>query len=84
MKKLEEVMIQAHAASIYEYANRLTRLGDSPLETLMVAVLLISLPESYSPLIVSFDTHPDCMEFDFFVQCYINKEAHQLSISGLK
>ena len=55
LKKTEEVMIQAHAASIREYADRLTGLGDSPSETLMVAVLLISLPESYGPLIVSLD-----------------------------
>ena len=43
LKKSEEVMIQAHAASIHKYADCLTGLGDSPSETLMVAVLLISL-----------------------------------------
>ena len=67
-------MIQA---SICEYADRLTGLGDSPSETLMVAVLLISLPESYSPLIVSLNTHPNCVKFDFVVQRCINEEAHQ-------
>ena len=40
-KKKMEVRIQVHAASIREYADRLTGLGDSPSETLMVAVLLI-------------------------------------------
>ena len=44
--------------SICEYADHLTGLVDLPSETLMVAVLLISLPESYSPLIVSLNTHP--------------------------
>ena len=84
LKKTEEVTIQAHAASIREYADRLTGLGDSPSETLMVAVLLISLPESYSPLIVSLDTHPDRAKFDFVVQRCINEEAHQLSITHSK
>jgi len=84
LKKSEEVMIQAHAASIREYADRLTGLGDSPSETLMVAVLLISLPESYSPLIVSLDTHPDRTKFDFVVQRCINEEARQLSIASSK
>ena len=84
LKKSEEVTMQAHAASIREYADRLTGLGDSPSETLMVAVLLISLPESYSPLIVSLDTHPDRTKFDFVVQRCINEEARQLSISSLK
>ena len=50
---LEEVTVQAHAASLWEYADRVTGLGDSPSETLMVTVLLISLPKTYSPLIVS-------------------------------
>ena len=50
----------------------------------MVAVLLISLLESYSPLIVSLDTHPDRTKFDFVVQRCINKEARQLSILGSK
>ena len=76
--------MQAHAASIREYADRLTGLGDPPSETLMVAVLLISLLESYSPLIVSLDTHPDRTKFDFVIQRCINEEACQLSISSLK
>jgi hypothetical protein len=84
LKKSEEVTIQTHAASIREYADRLTGLGDSPSESLMVAVLLFSLPESYGPLIVSLDTHPDCTKFDFVVQRCINEEARQLSISSSK
>jgi hypothetical protein len=84
LKKSEEVTIQAHAASIREYADRLTGLGDSPSETLMVAVLLFSLPESYSPLIVSLDTHPEHTKFDFVVQRCINEEARQLSNAGPK
>ena len=84
LKKTEEVTIQAHTASIREYADHLTGLGDSPSETLMVAVLLISLPESYSPLIVSLDTHPDRAKFDFVVQRCINEEARQLSITHSK
>jgi gag-polypeptide of LTR copia-type len=59
LKKSEGATVQAHAASIREHADRLTGLGDSPSETLKVAVLLSSLPESYSPPIVSLDTHPD-------------------------
>ena len=47
--------MQAHTASIHEHADCLTGLGDSPSETLMVTVLLISLPEPYSPLIISLD-----------------------------
>ena len=79
LKKLEGITMQAHAASIREHADRLTGLGDSPSETLMVAVLLSSLPESYGPLIVSLDTHPDRTKFDFVVQRCINEEARQLS-----
>jgi hypothetical protein len=79
LKKLEGVTMQAHAASIREHADRLTGLGDSPSETLMVAVLLSSLPESYGPLIVSLDTHPDRTKFDFVVQRCINEEARQIS-----
>lgn len=82
LKKSEEVTMQAHAASIRELADRLTGLGDSPSESLMVAVLLFSLPESYSPLIVSLDTHPDRTKFDFVVQRCINEEARQLSNSS--
>ena len=55
LKKLEEVTMQVHTASIHEHADCLTGLGDSPSETLMVTVLLISLPEPYSPLIISLD-----------------------------
>ena len=84
LKKSGEVTIQTHTASIRKYADHLTGLGDSPSETLMVAVLLISLPESYSPLIVSLDTHPDRTKFDFVVQHCINEEARQLSIASLK
>jgi gag-polypeptide of LTR copia-type/Zinc knuckle len=79
LKKLEGVTVQAHAASIHEHADRLTGLGDSPSETLMVAVLLLSLPESFGSLVVSLDTHPDCTNFDFVVQLCINEEACQLS-----
>ena len=82
LKKLEEVMVQAHAASLQEYADHLTGLGDSPLETLMVTVLLISLQESYTPLIISLNTHPDRMKFDFVVQHCINEKARQLSITS--
>ena len=79
LKKLEEVTMQVHTASIHEHADHLTGLGDSPSETLMVTVLLISLPEPYSPLIISLDTHPNRTKFDFVVQRCINEEAHQLS-----
>ena len=50
----------------------------------MITVLLISLPESYSPLIVSLNTHPDRTKFDFVVQRCINEEACQLSIASSK
>jgi gag-polypeptide of LTR copia-type len=53
LKKLEGVTVQAHAASIREHPDRLTStgLGDLPSETLMIAVLLLSLPESYGSLV---------------------------------
>ena len=50
----------------------------------LVAVLLILLLEFYSPLIVSLNTHPDCVKFDFVDQCCINEEVHQLSITHSK
>ena len=64
-----------HASVIRKLADRLTGLGNGPLETLMVSVLMLSLPESYSTLIVSLDTHNNRMNFDFVVQCCMNEEA---------
>jgi len=79
LKKSDGTSVQAHAATLRELADRLLGLGDGPSETLMVAVLMLSLPESYNSLIVSLDSHPDRSDFDFVVQRCINEEARQSS-----
>lgn len=43
----------------------------------MVSVLMLSLPESYSTLIISLDTHDNRTNFDFVVQRCMNEEARQ-------
>jgi hypothetical protein len=48
----------------------------------MVAVLMLSLPKSYGSLIISLDSHASNGNFDFVVQCCMNKEAHQLSLGS--
>lgn len=83
-KKADNVSVQAHAGSIREIADRLTGLGDGPSETLMVAVLLLSLPESYGSLVISLDSHPSNHNFDFVVQRCMNEEARQLMESSGK
>lgn len=77
LKKANDTSVQAHASVIRELADRLTGLGDKPSEALMVSVLMLSLPESYSTLIVSLDTHHDRTDFDFVVQRCMNEEARQ-------
>ena len=77
LKKTNDTSVQAHASVIRELADRLTGLGDGPSETLMVSVLMLSLPESYSTLIISLDTHDDRTNFDFVVQRCMNEEARQ-------
>jgi hypothetical protein len=77
LKKANGTSVQAHASIIRELADRLTGLGDGPSETLMVSVLMLSLPESYSTLIISLDTHDNRTNFDFVVQRCMNEEARQ-------
>ncbi|RDB24314.1 hypothetical protein Hypma_008360 [Hypsizygus marmoreus] len=78
LKKASNVSVQAHAAALRELADRLTFLDDGPSESLMVAVLMLSLPESYNSLIVSLDSHTERTDFDFVVAHCINEEARQL------
>ena len=80
MKKADDTSIQAHASIIRELADRLTGLGDEPSEALMVSVLMLSLPESYSTIIVSLDTHHNRTNFDFVVQRCMNEEARQAAL----
>ena len=80
LKKADDTSIQAHASIIRELADRLTGLGDEPSEALMVSVLMLSLPESYSTIIVSLDTHHDRTNFDFVVQRCMNEEARQAAL----
>ena len=77
MKFPDATSIQAHASVIQELADRLTGLGDGPSETLLVSVLMLSLPESYSSLIISLNTHNNRTNFDFVVQRCMNEEARQ-------
>jgi hypothetical protein len=77
LKKANDTSIQAHASVIRELADKLTSLGDGPSETFLVSVLMLSLPESYSTLVISLDTHDDRTKFDFVVQRCMNEEARQ-------
>ena len=43
----------------------------------MVSVLMLSVPQSYSTIIISLDTHHDRTNFDFVVQSCMNEEARQ-------
>ena len=77
LKKANDTSIQAHTSVIWELTDRFTGLGDGPSETLLVSVLMLSLPESYSSLIISLNTHNNHMSFDFGVQHCMNEEAWQ-------
>ena len=77
LKKADNTLIQAYTGVIRELADRLTGLGDEPSEALMVSVLMLSLPQSYSTIIISLDTHHDRTNFDFVVQRCMNEEARQ-------
>ena len=84
INKGPKTMLQEHVSTIREIADRLTGLRDSPSETLLVAVLMLSLPDSYNSLIISLDTHPDKNNFDFVVQRCLNEEARQFANSGVQ
>ena len=84
LKKANNTSIQAHTSVIRELADRLTGLGDGPSETLMVSVLMLSLPESYSTLIISLDTHDNRTNFDFVVQRCMNEEARQAAAQDVQ
>ena len=83
MKKLDDISVQTHIAAIREVTDRLTGLGDKPSEALMVAVPMLSLPESYGALIISLDSHMDRINFDFVTQHCMNEEACQHSLNGM-
>jgi gag-polypeptide of LTR copia-type/Zinc knuckle len=82
LKKANDTSVQAHASVIRELADRLTGLGDGPSETLMVSVLMLSLPESYGTLVISLDTHNNRTDFDFVVQRCMNEEARQATVTA--
>ena len=84
LKKANDTSVQAHASVIRELADRLTGLGDGPSETLMVSVLMLLLPESYSTLIISLDTHDNRTNFDFVVQRCMNEEARQATAQDVQ
>lgn len=79
MKKTQETSIQEHASTIREIADRLTGLGDKPSDTLLVAILMLSLPPSYSSLVISLDSHSNKNDFDFVVHRCMNEEARQVA-----
>lgn len=82
IKKATETSIQQHVSSIRELADRLTGLGDEPSDSLLVSVLMLSLPPSYSSLVISLDSHYDELNFDFVAQRCMNEEARQLSMQN--
>lgn len=77
IRKAEEDPMEKHVSEIRRLADRLEGLGDGPSEILMVSILMMSLPLSYSPLIVSLDSHPQCEDFAFVAQGCLNKELRQ-------
>jgi gag-polypeptide of LTR copia-type/Zinc knuckle len=80
MKKAADISIQQHVSSVRELADRLAGLGDSPSDSLLVSVLMLSLPPSYSSLVISLDSHSQVLDFDFVAQRCMNEEARQLSM----
>src|SRR5277367_4072493 len=83
MKKAAETSIQEHVSTIRELADRLTGLGDTPSDSLLVSVLMLSLPDSYSSLVISLDSHSEVLDFDFVAQRCMNEEARQLSMQAV-
>ena len=73
--KAPDTSIQEHAGAIHELADCLTGLDNTPSDSLLVATLMLSLPESYSSLVISLDSHSSKNDFDFVVQHCMNKEA---------
>jgi len=80
MKKAPEISIQEHASVMREIADHLVGLGDKPSDMLLVAILMLSLPPSYSSLIISLDSHTNNKDFDFVVHRCMNEEARQLTM----
>ncbi|PPQ86127.1 hypothetical protein CVT25_002763 [Psilocybe cyanescens] len=83
MRKAPAASIQEHVGMIRELADRLTGLGDPPSDSLLVAVLMLSLPDSYSSLVISLDSHSSKNDFDFVVQRCMNEEARQVAKQGV-
>lgn len=82
--KAPDTSIQEHAGAICELADSLTGLDDTPSNSLLVATLVLSLPESYSSLIISLDSHSSKNDFDFVVQCCMNKKAQQVATATMQ
>ena len=82
--KAPDTSIQEHAGAIHELADRLTGLDDTPSDSLLVATLMLSLPESYSSLVISLDSHSNKNDFDFVVQRCMNEEARQVAAATMQ
>lgn len=82
--KAPNTSIQEHAGAIRELADHLTGLDDTPSDSLLVAALMLSLPESYSSLIISLDSHASKNNFDFVVQRCMNEEARQVAAATMQ
>ena len=80
MTKAADTSIQQHISSIHELADHLAGLGDLPSDSLLVSVLMLSLPPSYSSLVISLNSHSQVLDFDFVAQQCMNEEARQLSM----
>jgi len=85
IRKAPTTSIQEHASTMRKLADRLTNLGDQPSDSLLVAVLMLSLPESYSTLAISLDTVSTNLKnnFAYVVQRCMNEESHQIAVQGV-
>lgn len=59
MRLEENGNLSEHLLAASELVHRLTRMGESLKEHLVVAILLSSLPESYSPLVTALEGRPE-------------------------
>lgn len=59
MKLTEIGDMEIHIATMQELVDKLTALGDEIKDHLIVAILLSSLPDSYSTLITALESRPE-------------------------
>ncbi|XP_062704546.1 uncharacterized protein LOC134286871 [Aedes albopictus] len=59
MRLQEEENMSDHLMKALELVHRLPRMGEPLKEHLVVAIMLSSLPDSYSPLVTSFEGRPE-------------------------